>query len=88
MTPFYVELPICIGVGGCGCPISISMFLKWTASFALMKSPLSSASAVEDMAAFMICAMLRMATLFGGMSALADKKKCPPALPRDFGSLW
>ena len=48
----------------------------------------SSDSAVEDMTAFMIFAMLRMAPLFGGMSALVDKKKCPPALLRAFGLLW
>ena len=74
MTPFAVELSVCIGVGGCRCPISVSMFLRWTASFAFLKSPLSSASAAEDMMAFMIFAMLRMAPLFGGMSALVDKK--------------
>ena len=88
MTKFAVELSVCIGVGGCGCPISVSTFLRWTASLALMKSPASSASADEDMTDLMICAMLRMALLFGGMSALVDKKKCPPALLRAFGLLW
>ena len=70
MTPFAVELSVCVGVGGCGCPISVSMFMRWTASFALMKIPTSSASAAEDMTDFMICDMLRMAPLFGGMYAL------------------
>ena len=74
MTPFAVELSVCIDVGGCRCPISVSMFLRWTASFALMKIPPSSASAAEDKTALIICDMLRMAPLFGGMSALVDKK--------------
>ena len=74
MTPFAVELLVCIGVGGFGCPISVSMFLRWTASFALMKIPPSFDSAAEDMTALMICAMLRMDLLFGGMAALVDKK--------------
>ena len=88
MTPVAVELSVCISVGGCGCPIYVSMFLRWTASFVLMKIPLSSASSADDLTDFMICALLRMAPLFGGMSALVDKKKCPPALLRAFGLLW
>ena len=88
MTPFAVELSVCIGIGGFGCPISVSMFLRWKASFALMNSPLSSDSAAEDMTTFMICAMLRMAPLFWGMSALVDKKTFPPALLRAFGLQW
>ena len=58
MTPFAVELSVCIGVGGFGCPISVSMFLRWTAPFALMKIPPSSDFAVEEMTDFMICACL------------------------------
>ena len=88
VTPFDVKLLVCIGFGGCGCPIYVSMFLRWKASFALMKNPLSSASGAEAMTAFVIYAMLRIAPLFGGISVLVDNKKCPPALLCAFGSLW
>ena len=74
MTPFSVEFLGCIGVGSCGCPISVSIFLRWTASFTLMKIPPSSDSAVEEMTDFMICAMLRMDPLFGGMYELVENK--------------
>ena len=66
ITPSAVELSICIGVGSWGCPISPSMFLRYTASFALMNSAPSSALAAEDMTAFIIWAMLSMAPLLGG----------------------
>ena len=49
--------------------------MRWTASFSLTKSPPSSASDAENMTALMVCAMLRMTPLFGGMSSLVDKKK-------------
>ncbi len=35
-------------MGGWGCPISDNMFLRYTASFALMNRAPSSASAAED----------------------------------------
>ena len=51
-----------------------------------MKKAASSASAAEDMTAFMIWAMLMTAPLFGGVLVLLDMKKCPPALIRAFDS--
>ena len=62
-TPLAVELSVCIGVGGCGCPISANMFLMCTASLALMKSAPNSASAAEDITALIICATLCMLPL-------------------------
>ena len=88
MMPFAVELSVCIGVGGFGCPISVSMFLRWTAPFALMKIPPSYASDAEYITALMICDMLRVAPFFGGVSALVDNKKCPTSLLRASGLLW
>ena len=41
-----------------------------------------SASAAEDITLLMIFATFRMAPLLGGISALEDRKKCPPALLR------
>ena len=52
MTPLAVELSVCIGVGGCGCPNSSSIFMTWTASLMLIKRDPNSASATEDMTAF------------------------------------
>jgi hypothetical protein len=47
----------------------------------------NSASVADDMTCLMMCAMLRIAPLLGGLSQSWDKKKCPPALLRAFGSL-
>lgn len=65
-TPSAVELSVRMGVRVCGCPISVSIFLMYTASFALTNSAPSSAFAADDMTALIIWAMLRMAPLLGG----------------------
>ena len=43
-----VVLSVCIGVGGCGWPISISIWRNISAFFAFVKTPAISASAAED----------------------------------------
>ena len=45
-----------------------------------MKRDLDSASAAEDMTAFMICEIARTDPLFGGTAESLDMKKCPPDL--------
>ncbi len=40
--------------------------------------------AAEDMTVLIICAIVRMAPLFGGLAVLLDMKKCLPALLRAF----
>ena len=72
-------LSIWIGVGGCGWSISSSNCRCGMASFELMNSAPSLASAAEDMIALMICEMVRMAPLLVGNSSFSDRKKCPPA---------
>ena len=47
MMPMAVELLQCIGVRGCGCPITLSVSLKIVACLQLRKSALSLASAAE-----------------------------------------
>ena len=65
-----------------------------TALRALMYSAPVSASAADDMTAFIISAMLWIAPLFGGRGTSSDKKWCPLALLRAFcsfkypASLW
>ena len=59
----------------------------YTASFAMMYNAASSAYVADDMTCFIMCAMLRIAPLFAGISVSSDRKKCPPALLRAFGSL-
>ena len=54
MTPSAVVLSACIGVSGCLCPISFSMFIAGTALQQLMNSAQSSASAADDMTALII----------------------------------
>ncbi len=48
-------------------------------SLQLMESAPTSASAAEDMTALIICAIVRMMPLFGGLAVLLDMKKCQPA---------
>ena len=48
IKPCAVVLSICIGVGGCLCPISLSAWRAGMALRQLMKSALSLASAAED----------------------------------------
>ena len=71
-NPSAVVLSVCAGVAGCLWPISFSRFLAGIAWRVLMKRALISASAADVTTFLMICAMLRMAPLFYGNSALSD----------------
>ena len=42
---------------------------------------------INDMTFLMMCAMFNTAPLLGGTVVSLDRKKCPPALLRDLGSL-
>ena len=81
-----VELSVWIGVCGCGCPISSSVFCMDTTIFALMNSAPSSASAADDITAFIICEMFNTAPLLMGISLLPAMNMWPPALLRALGS--
>lgn len=78
-TPRAVELSVCIGVGGCLCPISLRRCRIGTASRELMKRAPSSASAADDITALMIWAIVSTAPLLRGAWSFSDMKKCPPA---------
>ena len=86
-TVWAAELSVWSGVGGCGCPISISVFLMGTALRAFMYMAPISASAADDMTALIICATVWTAPLLWGNSVSAAMKKCPPALLLAFDSL-
>ena len=77
-TPTAVLLSICIGVLGCLCPISCSVFLQGTASRALINIAPSSAFAADDMTALMIWAVLSTAPLLAGSPSFSVRKKSPP----------
>jgi len=81
-----VALLVCIGVQGCGCPSSMSIFRIETAVFALMNRAPSSASAEDDMMARIICEMLRTAPLLMGILSFPAMNMWPPAWLRDLGS--
>ncbi len=81
-----VALLVCIGVLGCGWPSSTSVWRIETAVFALMNRAPSSASAVDDMTAQIICKILRTAPLLKGMSSFLAMNMCPPVQLKDFGS--
>ncbi len=87
MTPSAIALSVCSGVGGCACPSSSRIILMKTASHAIMYRPASSASVAEDIMFLMMCAMFRIAQLFGGTVVSLERKKCPPARLRAFGLL-
>ena len=86
-TPSAIELSVCKGVGGCGCPISSRMILMYAASRAIMYRAASSASVAKVITCLMMCAMLSSAPLFVGTSPQFERKKYPPALLRALGSL-
>ena len=73
ISPSAVVLSVWIGVLGWGWPISSSIWRRWTASFALMNSAPSSASAAHDITALMIVAIVRIAPLLGGNFLSFDK---------------
>ena len=81
-----VVLSVCIGVGGCLCPIVSNVCRDGIASLQLIKRDPNSASADEDMTAFMICEMARTDPLFGGTAELSDMKKFPSSLLLAFDS--
>ena len=76
--PCDVELSVCIGVFGCGCPSSISVVRMGTANFASMNNVPDFASAAELIPTFIINEMFRTALLFSEMSSLLGMEKCPP----------
>ena len=85
-TPKAVLLSVCIGVGGCLCPMISSACRAGIASLQFMKRAPSSASAAEDITTLMIWETVRMAPLFAGMASSLDMKKFTPALLLAFDS--
>ena len=53
-TPSAVVLSVCTGVFGCGCPISINIFLIGTASLVFMYNVPNLASAADYITALMM----------------------------------
>ena len=64
-NPYAVELSTCTGVGGWGCPISMSVLRSATPSLVLLKSAPHSASAVDAITCLMMVEVDRMAPLLG-----------------------
>ena len=87
VTSSAIELSVCSGVVGCGCPISSRMILMYTASRVMMYNTASSASVADDITCLIMCAMLSRDPLLEGIPPPFDRKKCPPALLLAFGSL-
>ena len=82
--PFAVEISVCISVFSCGCPSSSSIFLVGTASFQFIKSLPSSASAADDITAFIIHETFITAPLFAGISSFPAMNQWPPAMLHAF----
>ena len=81
-----VALSVWMGVRGCGCPISSSVCRIDTAVLALMNSAPNSASAADDITAFIICKIFNTAPLLMGISSEPAMNIWPPALLRALGS--
>ena len=78
-NPSAVVLSVCIGVGGYLWPIFSNAWRAGIASLQLMKMDTNSASAAEDMTAFMICEMVRTDPFFSRTAESSYMKKFPPA---------
>ena len=85
-TPSTVVLLVCIGVGGCLCPISSSACCADMDYLQFLYRAPSSASAAEDITALIICAVVRIAPLFGGSGESLGMKNWPCALLQAFVS--
>ena len=79
-------LSVCIGVGGCVCPIHSKESRAGMASQNFIKMAPSLASAADDTTALIIWEMVNTAPLLGGSGESADMKKCPPERMRAFVS--
>ena len=75
VTAYAIALSVCSGVRGCACPISSRMIQIYTAYLAIMNRAASLASVANKTTCLIMCAMLSMAPLFGGMVELLDRKK-------------
>ena len=87
-TPCAVVLSVCIGVGGCVCPIYSSYWRSGMDSLQLTKSDPRTASAADDMTALMILSIVNTSPLLVGNAVFFDMKKCPLALLLDFSERY
>ena len=78
MTPSAIELSIFIGVDGCLCPSASSMIWMYTTSCAIIYKPGNCASVADSITCLMLCAVLRMATLFSGVVVSLERKNDHP----------
>ena len=85
-TPCVVVLYVCIGVGGCVCPIFSTAWHAGMAYLKLIKSATSFPSTADYMTALMSLAIFNTAPLLVGNAVLFDMKKCPPSLLLGFVS--
>jgi hypothetical protein len=83
VTPTAVELSVCIGLHGCGHPMSMRVCSWGTLSQAAMKSAESSASAIEAMTNLIMVAIVRTAPLKHGDRSSSEREICAPALLQD-----
>ena len=72
--PHAVELSTCIGIAGCGWPISSSVVRNIVASFMLVNRPAVSALAAEDTTTQMTPVGVKMAPLGLSLSLFPMKK--------------
>ena len=86
-TPKAVKLSAYIDIGGCGCPISLTVCHTGATNFALMYNAPNSDSTADDITALITCMVLWIVSLLAGNVVLLDMKKCPPALLLVCGSL-
>ena len=73
-TTWVVVLSVCIGVGGCSCPIALRACRVGIDSLQLMNRSPSSTSAAEEINALMIWEMVTTAPLFAVMADSFDMK--------------
>ena len=81
-----LSYPFALVSSAVGAVVLRSVFLSGTASLKFMNSAPSSASAADDITAFIICETFITATLFAGISSFPDMNQWPPALLLAFDS--
>ena len=86
-TECTAEFSVCMGVHGCGWPISTRVICCGMASRVLMNIAPISVSAADVITVLMIYAMFNTEPLFSEIVASFDSKKFPPARMRDPSSL-
>ena len=72
-TPPAAALSTCVGIGCCGHPISIKVWLNYTHLRAAINKDTHSASAADDIKNLIICDVVSTAPLKAGIGTFSER---------------